>query len=96
MISEREKNFLIHWKKKREMGRWKFCLVHGILFWAIPVYAFIQLFYYLFRDGYTFETGRFLAGLVAWMVIGFFGFGLAIWWLNERAYQKINMKNPDA
>lgn len=96
MITEREKTFLAYWKKKREGGKRKFALIHGVLFWGIPVYAFLQFFYYLFRKGYVFETGRFITGLAAWMIIGFFGFGLIMWWLNERAYHKINMKNPEA
>lgn len=95
MITEREKKFLAYWKKKREIGKWKFALVQGALLWGIPVYTFIQLYYYFFQEGYVFETGRFVTGLVAWIVIGFFGFGLIMWWLNERAYHKIGKKNPE-
>lgn len=96
MITEREKTFLAHWEKKRIIGKWKYALIQGVLLWGIPVYAIIQLFYFLFREGYVFEPGRFFTGLVAWIIIGFFGFGLLMWWLNERAYHKINMKNPEA
>lgn len=96
MITEREKTFLVYWKNKREGGKWKFALIHGALFWGIPTYLLIQLFYHLFNDGYVFEPGRFITGLIAWVIIGFFGFGLIMWWLNERAYYKINMKNPEA
>lgn len=94
MITQREKTFLAYWKAKRVDGKWKFAFVHGVLFWGLPVYAVIQLFYF-FREAYVFETGRFITGLAAWIVIGFFGFGLVMWWLNERAYQKINTKNPE-
>jgi hypothetical protein len=94
MITEREKTFLAHWKKKREIGKWKYSFIHGALLWGIPVYLFLQLFYYLFQDGYTFEIGKFITGLVFWSVIGFLAFGLLMWWLNERAYHKINNKKP--
>lgn len=96
MVTTREKTFLAHWKKKREIGKWKYALIYGALFWGIPVYISLQLFYHLFKEGYVFEVGRFITGLIAWIVIGFFGFGLMMWWLNERAYNKINTKNPDA
>lgn len=95
MISEREEKFIEYWDQKRAMGKWRFAFIQGVLLWGIPVYAFIQLFYYFFRDEYVFETGRFLTGLIAWIIIGFFGFGLIMWWLNERAYRKIKIKNPE-
>lgn len=95
MITDREKTFLAYWSKKREAGKWKFALINGALFWGIPTYLLIQLFYHLFQDGYVFETGRFITGMIAWIIIGFFGFGLIMWWLNERAYHKINVKNPE-
>lgn len=96
MITEREQKFLTYWKKKRETGKWKFAFLHGTLMWALPAYGFMQLFYFLFRDDYQLVAGRFFTGLVVWVIVGFFGFGLLMWWLNERAYDKIKTKNPDA
>lgn len=96
MLTEREKIFLTHWEKKRAIGKWKFSFIHGTVLWGIPVYACLQLYYFFFREGYVFDAGRFFSGLLAWLLIGFFGFGLLMWWLNERAYHKINMKNPEA
>lgn len=95
-MSEREKTFLAHWKIKREAGKWRFALFTGVFMWALPAYALFQLFQYVVQTDYSLETERFITGLVIWILMGFFGFGLLMWWLNERAYQKIKLKNPEA
>ena len=61
----------------------------------IPVFAILQVFHLVFREEYEFETGRLVTGFIVWTVTGFFGFGLLMWWLNERAYKKLTTKNPD-
>lgn len=94
-MTDKEKRFTIYWEKQRQKGKWTFALKVGI-FWALMSYALMQLYYVFFEKGYVFETGRFVTGLIAWIVMGFFGFGLITWWLNERTYHKINMKNPEA
>jgi hypothetical protein len=96
MPSDREKKFITYWKRKREMGKWKFCFVQGVLLWAVPVYVMLQLIQVIFRDEYEFESGRLITSLIVWILAGFFGFGLLMWWLNERAYRKLTIKNPDA
>lgn len=94
-MTEKEKQFMISWEKQRKKGKWAFALRVGIL-WALMAYALMQVYYFLFQEGYVFETRRFLVGLAVWLIMGFFGFGLITWWFNERTYHKINMKNPEA
>ena len=96
MLTNKEKAFAAYWEKQRQKGRWRYAFRMGVLFWAIPVYVLIQLFYFLFRENYAFETGRFAAGFIVWVIMGFLGFGLITWWLNERNYQKLKIKNPEA
>jgi hypothetical protein len=96
MLTDKEKTFAAYWEKQRQRGRWIYAFRMGVLFWAIPVYLLIQLFYYLFRENYVFETGRFVVGFIVWIILGFFAFGLITWWLNERNYQKLKTKNPEA
>jgi hypothetical protein len=94
-MTDREKKFIAYWKVKREAGRWKFCFVNGVLLWGIPVFAILQVVHLLFREEYEFETGRLVTGFIVWTLTGFFGFGMLMWWLNERAYHKLTTKNPD-
>ncbi len=96
MLTGKEKAFVDYWEKQRQRGRWMYAFRMGVLFWSIPVYLLIQLFYILFREGYSFEPARFITGFIVWMILGFFGFGLITWWLNERSYQNLKTKNPEA
>jgi hypothetical protein len=93
-MTEKEKLFMLSWDKQRKNGKWSFALRIGVL-WALVSYALMQCYYVVFEEGYVFETGRFLTGLAVWVIMGFFGFGLIMWWLNERVYHKINIKNPE-
>lgn len=95
MPTEREKKFVAHWKTKRKMGKWKFCLIQGVLLWAIPVFIILQIVHVLFNEENVFEIGKLVTSFIVWMLAGFFGFGLLMWWLNERAYRKLTTKNPN-
>lgn len=94
-MTDNEKRFIISWSKQRQKGKWVFALRVGIL-WALLTYVLMQLFYVLFQEGHVFEIGRFLTGLAVWLTMGFFGFGLFMWWWNEKAYHQIKAKSPEA
>lgn len=86
---ERNQQFVTYWERIRSKGKWNFAFRTGVLTWAIPVFVILELFRYFFRDGYQFALDRVLVGFVTWCVLGFFVFGLLMWWTNERTYRKL-------
>jgi large-conductance mechanosensitive channel len=94
-MTEKDKRFITSWEKQRQKGKWPFALRVGIL-WALVTYALMQVFYFVFQEGYVFEIGRFLTGLAVFIIMGFLVFGLLMWRWNEKAYQQIKAKNPEA
>lgn len=94
-MTEKDKRFLASWEKQRLKGKWLFALRIGLI-WALMAYALMQLNYFIFQEGYVFKTGRLLTGLAVWLIMGIFGFGLLMWYWNEKAYKQIKIKNPEA
>jgi hypothetical protein len=94
MISEGERQFLSYWGEKRKRGKWHYAFQTGLLIFAWPVFIFSQLFKYATRrSDYTFSWLQWAESFIVWTVIGFFAFGLVMWWVHERRYQRLQMKN---
>ncbi len=93
---ERDEKFVAYWERKQVQGKWRFAFFTGVLTWALPVFASLEVFRYLTRRAdYQFDTSRLLIGGIIWCVMGFFIFGLWMWHANEKAYQKSKKRIVD-
>lgn len=94
MISEEERKYLSYWTEKRKNGKWQYAFQTGLLIFAWPVFIFSQLFKYaMHRSDYTFNWMELAESFIVWTVLGFFTFGLMMWWVHERRYLRIQKKN---
>jgi preprotein translocase subunit YajC len=74
------------WEKTREMGRTKYILFHGVLFWGVPMFA-IMTFFVNNRPDRPLTQGMILVSALVWALGGAL-FGFLTWYINERRYQK--------
>ncbi|MBI4750872.1 MAG: hypothetical protein HY774_20530 [Acidobacteria bacterium] len=74
------------WEKTREMGRTKYILFHGVLFWGVPMFA-IMTFFVNNRPDRLLTQGMILVSAFVWALGGAL-FGVTTWYINERRYQK--------
>ena len=73
-----------------------YALKRGIIFFAWPVYAGIELIKYLFRRAdYDFALDKILIGFFIWTILGFLSFGFVLWQMQEKRYQQLQKKESE-
>lgn len=84
--------FLERWEVHR-ISRWKFILIHGVIYWGLPVWVltrFIDMLLEKKTFSHDFELWYF--SLPVWMLSGLL-FGWLLWLSNEKKYKKFKIKN---
>jgi hypothetical protein len=75
------------WEVKRRLGRTKFILVHGVIFWAIPACIAATLIrIYLMGQKFDFNATSVGITVVVWVLAGVL-FGWRMWRRVEARYQ---------
>ncbi len=75
------------WETKRRLGRTKFILVYGILYWAIPACIAATLIrVYLMGEKFNFNVASVSITVAVWALAGVF-FGWQMWRRVETRYQ---------
>lgn len=82
------------WGKTREMGRTKYILFHGVLFWGVPMFA-IMTFFINNRPDRPLTQGMILVSALVWALGGAL-FGVTTWYINERRYHKYAEQSSEA
>lgn len=77
---------LQRWEKTRQRGKWKFILFNGVLCWGAPM--FFVMTFVLNRGGDKAATPGLIAISALIWTLGGMLFGLTIWTISERRYQK--------
>ena len=77
---------LQRWEKTRQRGKWKFILFNGVLCWGAPMF-FVMTFFVNRRADRPLTPEILAVSAVLWALGGFL-FGLTIWTISERRYQK--------
>jgi hypothetical protein len=72
------------WKKIRERGQFKYVLIHGFLYWAVPLTIVTTLSQILVGE---FQWGWIWVRLIVFSMIGFIS-GNVRWSTNERKFQQ--------
>ena len=74
------------WEATRKKGKVNYVLVNGLLAWGLPMFVIMTFFVMRKRD----EPLRLdlVAVSAALWTLGGLGFGLAIWTISEKKYQK--------
>jgi hypothetical protein len=87
-------NDLKKWETTRQKGKTKFILLNGVVAWGVPMFV-IMTFVVNRERVRTDPPWMLLLAAVIW-AIGGACFGLAIWIISEKKYQKyIAAKNPN-
>ena len=83
---------IARWERVRTRGRLRYVLVHGVLFWGLPMLLVVTGFTYFQQYGWVWpsaETERILLillNLAIWPIGGYL-FGAAMWSMLEGAYK---------
>lgn len=86
-MSEKDKRFIVYWNDKKQGGRLKFAVFHGILFGAI-VFILVTGISYLTGDILA-TRNELLLNLGFLILGGMFYEGGYTWWMNSRRYKKL-------
>jgi len=79
-------NHIRKWEETRQKGKLRFIFLQGVVAWGVPM--FIVMTFVLNRErAKTDPPWMFLASAVIW-ACGGACFGLAMWTISERRYQK--------
>ena len=77
---------LRRWEEMRKKGKRNFVLVNGLLAWGLPMFA-VMTFFLNKKSERPLTAGLIAISAVLW-AIGGLCFGLTIWTISERKYQK--------
>jgi hypothetical protein len=77
---------LQRWEETRKKGKWPFVLLNGMLAWGLPMFA-VMTFVVNRKADRPLSPGLIAISAVVW-ALGGCCFGLAVWTMSERKYQK--------
>lgn len=80
------------WEKTRQMGKWRFAFLNGVLGWGGFMMITMSLLQHEMRPDLNFWS-KILPMHLGIYSIGGLLFGLSMWCLHERAYLKFRQKN---
>jgi predicted permease len=93
MTTPTEKKFINYWSEKRKLGKYKFSLLYGVLYFAMPAFIFSELVKSLFPSGnYEHSVSRFIIGIIIWSLLGFYLFGFLQWRGQEKRFLELQKK----
>lgn len=93
MSTPTDEKFIAYWKKKRKLGKNKFALLHGVLYFAIPAFICSELIKNIFQVGnYEITISRLIIGFIIWSLLGFCFFGFLQWRGMEKRYLELQKK----
>lgn len=85
-----DEKFIAYWSEKRKLGKNKFALLHGVLYFALPTFVCSELVKNLFQIGnYEISIARFAIGLIVWSLLGFYFFGFFQWKSQEKRFAQL-------
>jgi predicted permease len=88
-----DEKFIAYWSEKRKLGKNKFALLHGVLYFALPVFVCSELVKNLFQIGnYEISISRFVIGFIVWSLLGFYFFGFFQWKGQEKRFNELQKK----
>ncbi len=79
-------NDIKKWETTRQKGRTQFILLNGVFAWGLPMFVVMTFFVNRQRDK-PLSIEMILISVVIW-AIGGACFGLAMWTISERKYQR--------
>lgn len=94
-MNEIDSRFIAWWQEKRKAGKWKYGFKHGVLMFAWPVYAGVEVFRYFTATHYQLSLSRLVGGVVIWSILGLLSFGFIQWQSHEKRYQKLKSQNQE-
>jgi hypothetical protein len=74
------------WEKVRRGGKWRFVLINGVVSWGVPM--FVVMTFVVNRSPDRPLTPGLVGISAALWAFGGFSFGLVMWTISERRYQK--------
>ena len=77
------------WEERRKLGRTKFILIYGIVYWGIPV-GIIMVLFNGWRFG--FSVPRIVTACITWPIAGVV-YGFFMWHMMEKKYQQFLATN---
>ena len=87
-MSDSKNQNLKSWDTLRARGKWSFILIKGVLFWGGSMFVIMGLFLPSLTHSPNALTPRLLiANAVIWPLGGLL-WGVTVWWLMERKYNK--------
>ncbi len=93
MSTPTDEKFIAYWKEKRKLGKNKFALLHGVLYFAMPAFIFSELVKSLFPSGnYELSVSRFIIGFIIWSLLGFYFFEFLQWRGQEKRFLELQKK----
>lgn len=85
---------LAKWERMNSMGKRKYILKDGILYYGVPTGILWAIFYQLFEGGFSLDnftvadfTSRLIIGLIVFSIVGIF-VSLFTWNKLEKKYRK--------
>jgi predicted permease len=88
-----DEKFIAYWSEKRKLGKNKFALRHGVLYFALPAFICSELVKNLFQlDNYEISFARFAIGIIVWSLLGFYLFRLFQWRTQENRFNELQKK----
>ncbi|MBL7871797.1 MAG: hypothetical protein JNM78_09320 [Cyclobacteriaceae bacterium] len=92
-MNSTDEKFIAYWGEKRKLGKNRFALLHGVLYFALPAFFCSELVKYLFHiDNSEVTIARFVIGFIVWSVLGFYLFRHFQWRTQETRFIQLQKK----
>jgi predicted permease len=93
MSNSTDEKFIAYWSEKRKLGKNKYGLLHGVVYFAMPAFVCSELIKNLFQIGnYELSIARFVIGFIVWSLLGFYLFRLFQWRTQENRFNQLQKK----
>ena len=88
-MDDRQQQFIQRWENIRAKGRLRYAIVNGGLFGLVifVLVSLVKLGEHSFSS--IFLSPDALQEAVSWVVGGILSYGTIVWWMNEKAYDRI-------
>ena len=75
------------WLANQALGKSRWVLTHGVMGWGTSMFLFTTAISVISGEPEDHLRSRLIVGMVLWPIAGLL-WGLSVWSLNERSYQK--------
>jgi predicted permease len=91
-----DEKFITYWSERRKLGKNKYALLHGVVYFALPAFVCSELVKNLLRIGnYEISIPRFVIGVTVWSLLGFYLFRLFQWRTQENRFNQLRKKEGE-